>query len=82
MKHIKLFEQFVNEADKKIEKEAKTWWAKTMKGRDSWDAEDMDMFIDYLMDKGLVDPNSDELSDTREELESYVDNVLGYEFDY
>ena len=62
-----------------IEKEAKTWWAKTMKGRDSWDNEDMDIFIDYLMDKGLVDPNSDELSDTIEELESYVENVLGYE---
>ena len=39
----------------------------------------MDIFIDYLMDKGLVDPNSDELSDTIEELESYVENVLGYE---
>jgi len=80
MKHIKLFEQFVNEADKKIEKEAKKWWAKTMKGRDVWDNEDMDMFIDYLMDKGLYDPNTDpdEIYATIEELESYVENVLGY----
>ena len=82
MKHIKLFEQFINEADKKIEKEAKTWWSKGMKGRDSWDAEDMDMFIDYLMDKGLVDPNADDLSDTREELESHVEYTIGYEFGY
>ena len=80
MKHVKLFEQFINEADRKIEKEAKTWWAKTMKGRDSWDPEDMDMFIDYLMDKGLVDPNLDEptIRPIIDELESYVENVLGY----
>lgn len=82
MKHVKLFENFVNEADKKIEKEAKTWWSKTMRGKYSWDADDMDMFIDHLMNKGLVDPNSDDLSDTREELEAHVQYDLGYEFDY
>ena len=63
-----------------IEKEAKKWWAKIMKGRDSWDTEDLDMFIDYLMDKGLVDPNLDEptIRPIIDELESYVENVLGY----
>ena len=79
MKYIKLFEGFVNE-NKKIEKAADKWWKNRMKGNNSWDEEDMDMFIDYLMDKGLYDPNTDpdEIYATIEELESYVENVLGY----
>jgi hypothetical protein len=82
MKYIKLFEGFLNENNqKKIEKAADKWWKNRMKGNKSWDAEDMDMFIDHLMDEGLVDyDDSDELEEVRSDMEQYVENTLGYEY--
>jgi hypothetical protein len=76
MKHVQLFEQFINEANKQIEKAADVWWKSRMKGSKSWDAEDMDMFIDYLMDEELV--ADDELEDVRSDMERYVEDKLGY----
>lgn len=84
MKHVKLFEQFVNEDNsRKIEAEAKKWWKKTAGDSGTWDADDMDTFIDYLMDKGLVDPEDlDDVEAVRSNMEDYVENTLGYEFNY
>ena len=82
MKHIKLFEEFVNEnKQKQIEKAAKTWWAQRKKLYDYWTAEDMDMFIEHLVDEGIVDiDDADELEEVRSDMEQYVENVLGFEF--
>ena len=82
-KHLGVKESFVNESSNfaKIEKEAKKWWPKRLKGKDSWNANDMDMFIDYLMDKGLVSWDDEDLEGTRSRLEYYVDGTLGYNFE-
>lgn len=82
MKYIQLFEGFVNEnKQKQLEKEADKWWKSRMKGNKSWNAEDMDMFIDYLIDEELVDyDNEDELEEVRSDMEQYVENTLGYEY--
>ena len=86
MKYIQLFEGFLNEnTQKKIEKLAAPWWKDRMKknkkmGNDGWDAEDMDLFIDYLMDEELVD--YDDLEEVRSYLDQYVENTLGYEYNY
>lgn len=88
MKYIKLFEGFVNEnKQKKIEAAADEWWNSLMdepkhKYNKGWDADDMDMFIDHLMELGLVSYDDDDLSDLRSDMEQYVENTLGYEFDY
>jgi hypothetical protein len=83
MKYVKLFESFLNEnKQKQIEKEANKWWKSRMKGNKSWDAEDMDMFIDYLMDEELVAYDDDDLDEVRSDMEQYVENTLGYESNY
>lgn len=83
MKYIKLFEGFVNEnKQKQIEKAADKWWKDRMKNQDTWTAEDMDMFIDHLMDEELVSYDDEDLYDVRSDMEQYVENTLGYEFDY
>ena len=63
-----------------IEKEAKKWFSEIMKERDSWDTEDLDIFIDYCIDKGLIDSNLDEpeIRPIIDEVMDYVENVLGY----
>jgi hypothetical protein len=81
MKYIQLFENFINENNqKKIEKAADKWWKDRMKKYDSWEAEDMDMFMDYLMDEELVDYDDEDLEEVRSDMEQYVENTLGYEF--
>ena len=81
MKYIQLFESFVNEnKQKQIEKAADKWWKNRMKKYDSWEAEDMDMFMDYLMDEELVDYDDEDLEEVRSDMEQYVENTLGYEF--
>ena len=83
MKYIQLFENFINENNqKKIEKAADKWWKDRMKKYDSWEAEDMDMFMDYLMDEELVDYDDEDLDEVRSDLEQYVENTLGYEYNY
>ncbi len=88
MKYIQLFEGFLNEnKQKEIEKLAAPWWKDRMKknkkmGYDSWDAEDMDLFMDYLMDEELVDYDDEDLDEVRSDLEQYVENTLGYEYNY
>jgi hypothetical protein len=81
MKYIQLFENFINEnKQKQIEKAADKWWKDRMKKYDSWEAEDMDMFMDYLMDEELVDYDDEDLEEVRSDMEQYVENTLGYEF--
>ena len=81
MKYIQLFENFINENNqKKIEKAADKWWKDRMKKYDSWEAEDMDMFMDYLMDEELVDYDDEDLEEVRSDMDQYVENTLGYEF--
>ena len=81
MKYLQLFESFVNEnKQKQIEKAADKWWKDRMKKYDSWEAEDMDMFMDYLMDEELVDYDDEDLEEVRSDMEQYVENTLGYEF--
>lgn len=83
MKYIQLFESFVNEnKQKQIEKAADKWWKDRMKKYDSWEAEDMDMFMDYLMDEELVDYDDEDLEEVRSDMEQYVENTLGYEYNY
>jgi len=88
MKYVQLFEGFLNEnKQKKIEKLATPWWKDRMKknkkmGYDSWDAEDMDLFMDYLMDEEVVDYDDEDLDEVRSDLEQYVENTLGYEYNY
>ena len=83
MKYIKLFEGFVNEnKQKQIEKAADKWWKQRMKKYDSWEAEDMDMFMDHLMDEGIVDYDDEDLDEVRSDMEQYVENTLGYEYNY
>lgn len=88
MKYIKLFEGFINENNqKKIETAADAWWNSLMeepehKHNKGWDAEDMDMFIDHLMELGLVSYDDNDLDEVRSDMEQYVENTLGFEFDY
>lgn len=83
MKYIKLFEGFINEnKQKQIEKAADKWWKSRIKGNNSWDAEDMDMFIDHLMDEELVDYDDEDLEEVRSDMEQYVENTLGYKYNY
>lgn len=83
MKYIQLFESFVNEnKQKQLEKAANTWWKQRMKKYDSWEAEDMDLFMDHLMDEGIVDYDDEDLDEVRSDMEQYVENTLGYEYNY
>jgi hypothetical protein len=81
MKYVQLFEGFLNEnKQKEIEKAANTWWKQRKKKHDSWEAEDMDMFMDHLMDEGIIDYDDEDLEEVRSDMEQYVENTLGYEY--
>lgn len=73
MKHI------TENKQKQLEKAATTWWKQRMKKYDSWDPEDMDMFMDHLMDEGIIDYDDEDLEEIRSDMEQYVENTLGYE---
>jgi hypothetical protein len=64
-----------------LEEAANQWWQKRMKGQDSWDSYDMDMFLEDLMDDELINSeDDDELEKVRSYMEQYVENDLGYEY--
>jgi hypothetical protein len=51
-------------------------------GFDGFDAEDVDLFMDYLMDEEVVDYDDEDLEEVRSNIEQYVENTLGYEYNY